>query len=461
MRFVIHSNILLNIIFDAKELENTNGIDVVVPDGVISVSDCLGERLIKSTIIKSITFSEGLEVIGKMAFQGQENLASIRFPSTIRVIGKYAFGHIGAANIYFPKNSGSINIEQGAFAHSKIKSLFAENDELILGEDSFRSASELKTVKICSKTLLLGTGCFEFCDSLECVDLKNTRVINQKIPSYCFSCCSTLSEFIFPNVSSGCINYIGKGAFIRSGIKQLIFDYPINIDLCAFEQCNNLKKVAFTRYKDEAFSTLQDSAFKLCNNLINADLSGVFSIGEECFYGDNNLHKVVLANRPEDNIIVKDKAFFETGITNIDCSGVKELGDSVFANCKQLSKVKFAEISKFIKIPIGTFYQTISLKHIKLAQNFSTISLNAFAKSGLQSIELNSSLLNIGSFAFSGCHNLSNIDFSKSPKLNQIDSNSFDETAIEVFDFSQCFYLSKINCSLPPNKKVIFSFYSM
>lgn len=460
MRFEISAGVLTNIIFDEEECSHSEGIDVIVPDGVIKIAKrlCPSNKTIN---IKSIVFPEGLKTIEEKAFWGQENLARITFPKTIDYIGELAFANIGKADIYFQEGTRKIEIERAAFSYSLIKSFIVDGntDILILHPEAFEYATKLKNVKINSNLLDLGERCFGFCDSLESVDLTNTNILKHKIPERCFYRCALLSEIIFPGDKNDRIKSIECCSFKGTGIKNLYIDYPIEICSHAFSECKELSTIQIIR-KTNVPSLLMDNVFKDCPRLVDADLSGVVYIGESCFSGDINLKNVKLSNRPEDDVLIKSGAFFNTKITSIDCSSVVELGQEAFSNCKYLTDIKFAEFAKFKTIPAHAFLGNTSLKEIAIPQNITKISYGAFKDSGLKSIIFPSSLKNISPYAFCGCKNMSSINFSSAYNLEKIELGAFEGTNIKLFDFSVCIYLTKKNCSTPKCTKAIYSYYS-
>ena len=66
---------------------NGNGGNVVIPDGVTSIS----EEAFKETDITEVEIPEGVQVIGEYAFAYCDSLKNVKFPSTLISIGYGAF----------------------------------------------------------------------------------------------------------------------------------------------------------------------------------------------------------------------------------------------------------------------------------------------------------------------------------------------------------------------------------
>ena len=77
--FVIRDGILIKY--------NGNGGNVVIPDGVTSIS----EEAFKETDITEVEIPEGVQVIGEYAFAYCDSLKNVKFPSTLISIGYGAF----------------------------------------------------------------------------------------------------------------------------------------------------------------------------------------------------------------------------------------------------------------------------------------------------------------------------------------------------------------------------------
>lgn len=139
--------------------------------------------------------------------------------------------------------------------------------------------------------------------------------------------------------------------------------------------------------------------------------SGVETIGGNCFYSSELVHKVVL---PSSVTSVMGYAFFNSTLREINLGGrLEKLGDFVF-DSSDLKKIKLPESLKFIGA--GCFENCVSLKHIEIPSKVKKLPESCFESSGLESIVLNSGLRSIGNKCFKDCNHLKEIRLPKTIK---------------------------------------------
>jgi hypothetical protein len=143
------------------------------------------------------------------------------------------------------------------------------------------------------------------------------------------------------------------------------------------------------------------------------------TIGKSAFEGSKKLKTIHLAGDLE---TVGEKAFANNSkLETFEANGkIENMGNSILANCINLSN---ATISDANEISSNTFYNAKALKNFSFGDSITTIGSNAFAFSGLESININN-VSSIANRAFFSCNDLSTIDGNKS---------DFDYIGSEVF----------------------------
>ena len=207
-------------------------------------------------------------------------------------------------------------------------------------------------------------------DAITALDLSGCTGL-QSIGASAFLGCKSLTNIDL----SGCtgLQSIGASAFL--GCKSLT-----NIDLSG---CTSLESIGSLAFAD-------------CQSLTSINLSGctnLKSIGKDAFQYCSQLTKVTL---PESLESIGDRAFANSGLTEINlsgCASLKSIRNEAFAN-SGLTEINLSD-----------------------CRSLESIGIMAFAESGLTSITLPSNLQTIGISAFWGCSGLENITFYNVPAI--------------------------------------------
>ena len=158
---------------------------------------------------------------------------------------------------------------------------------------------------------------------------------------------------------------------------------------------------------------------------------------------------------------ITDWAFAYSGVTEIDLSGIREMGEYAFSNCYDLSSVTLPAGMK--TIAGGAFDNCVSLRSCSLPAGLEEIQYGAFDGTGLRSIVLPEGLLKIDGSAFMGAP-LSHIEFPST--LKSIGEGAFSGTFLRELSlpdsvekigdgaFEACHCLQRIN-HLPADLKTI------
>ncbi len=141
--------------------------------------------------LQKVTFAgDGLESIGASAFAGCD-LRSFTFPSTVKKVGRVAFGHAKITSITIPKSLTEC------------------------GDGLFYGSTTLKKVVFEEGYTVIPEGMLQGCSKLQYVTLPSTL---KRIEDDAFSNCGTIEEIILPEG----LEYIGKNAFYGTDINKLV-----------------------------------------------------------------------------------------------------------------------------------------------------------------------------------------------------------------------------------------------
>lgn len=379
----------------------------------------------------------------------------------------------------------------GPFSDSKIKSIVLPSTVTSIGWNAFAYCYELESVTILGEVKSIGSEAF-YCDiKLTEVNLPDSV---ENISSNAFDGCTSLKSIEFPknlktvkaDAFTGCtalekvtinsaLESIGTSAF--QGLESLtdvVFEggnTNLKIGHSAFALCKNLKNIdlshiktisasafAYTGIQSVNFgaitgSTLGESAFYRCTSLESVTLSKqVKTIPKTCFSDCTSLKNVSMPGVTS----VGAQAFYRcSSVDQIDFSNISDVGNNAFSECASLTNVSFSRnIECFIGM--GAFSDCVSLKTVKLSDKTTNINNETFSGCiALESVEAKN-VTHIGSAAFAYCENLKSLSFATNNKIEYIKPQAFASCyyltefdlpyvrEIESEAFSDCYSLSKV-----------------
>ena len=206
---------------------------------------------------------------------------------------------------------------------------------------------------------------------------------------------------------------VGIGAF--SGCTQLA-----DIDLSnvtpmgawAFQNCG-LTSVSL----HDSLAEIPGNAFYGCTGLASIAIpASVTSIGNSAFFSCTSLREIII---PASVASIGNSAFMNTGLTAVTVpSTVTSLGTSVFSGCIELAS---AEIRANIgTLPTSAFSGCTSLRRFNSDADgvfdltaFDALQSSVFVRTAVETVEFSSALTSIGSTVFSGCADLTAVDFNE------------------------------------------------
>ena len=326
--------------------------------------------------ITSITLPDGLKEISSNAFSGMTGLTSMVIPKTVTKIGYNAFS--GASNL------ASITLE-------------TYQD----GDNAGKSALEIIEYKAFAQT--------------------------------------ALTEFTFPETISGKLD-LGGGTTVVSNKGRLFYNcYALttvnlsnsvtNIEY-VFKDCPNLTTINIPA-THPSFKTVAGEPF-----IYNTDGTGIMFI-----YG--TLPSGTL--KIKEGIVEIGSFVFEEQNTITELYipyTVERIGDGAFSNCANLTKVVFQNdpdkpsALKGNEVGVSMFMGCTNLNEVVLpnSEQFSIIPEDMFNSSGITSIEIPASVIEIDVSAFEYCENLKSVTFPEDSKLKTIGNYAFRGASLETID---------------------------
>ena len=395
--------------------------------------------------LSNISFSDGIKIIGESAFTGCKSLKSLILPTNLSSMGMEAFDDCSSlSSVQFPE-SLQIIPEKAFFNCSALEEIHIPSNVSSIHGQAFGNCKKLKHVVFECNADSLGleiyNNCFAQCE-IDSVfigrNLSSSPFVNMKslssvtfddgVSSVCDNFCKgceNLKEIHFP---AG-IKTIGKSAFEGSGL--LSIDIPDNVAI------------------------IYGNAFKECKQLTDATIGkGVLEIGEKAFNGCDSLKSLVLKDGNAPLSIFGYGPFKSTANLETLHLGRELKQSEVFREAKNLSYVTIGDSVSFITNQ--TFTNCKALKNVVFGKSLRDIGWEAFASSGLETVDIPDWVETIRSSAFQRCDELTSIHLpnrlksisqylcSYCSKLTHIDIPDSVEI-IEELAFSNCVSLEEVN----------------
>ena len=349
---------------------------------------------------------------------------------------------------------------------TKIKTIAVEGNNMIgFGNRAFQNCSNCTSFSCTSSVfqggLFANNAAFEGCGALEDLTLSIVKNINGLRESQNLNTIfmGGRGSYSFDNSFAGntsieTIHWKNKDSF---GAEKA---FTANFGLESFKGCTNLKTIVSNDFnsilgEDTAFSA-QVFAFEGCTSLntvgagFGANTGPLYSdIGSQAFSGCTGLTSVDFGTKAGANTIIRSQAFENcTGLTSINLPNtVTSIGSEAFKGCSSLESINipfigesatsthnkfryifgtvptslktvgFSQGNNITKIPDYAFqnYSNITSINNNDTENIVSIGQYAYSGTGITSIKISSTLVSIGSQAFSGCTGLTSVDFGGIP----------------------------------------------
>lgn len=358
-----------------------------------------------SDMVYSVKIKNGVTSVGVHAFSCFKNLSSVDIPESVKSIGEGAFSDCQKlTDIKIPR--GITSIEYGIFdGCDSLANIELPDGLTSIGDNAFAYCRSLKSIKIPDTVTSIGTGAFKGCEKLYDIEMPSGI---QTIGDETFSYCEDLTSIVIPDG----VTKIGKNAFFScDSLNNVILPESLkSIGDNAFSRCDGLEILTLP-----ASISIGSGAFSYCDDLSHIHIlpgttasdyagRGELPDDEACYVNmkftyDEDMHgmgctlcKQVLAQKEK-------HSFTYDGPNNYLC---KACGYRVF-NSGVCGKDITWTLHKDGTLKItgsGTMYEYGSETMIPWYDQRELIT----------SVVIESSIMSIGSLAFSNCPELSRID---------------------------------------------------
>ena len=376
--------------------------------------------------VESITFSEGIQILGSEAIVGCDNLKSVHLPSTVDFAGSKD-PDFPCNNVWGPSQCPSvetITVAEGNPNVVVVDNVLYSKDMTILRY--FPAADPREVFEIPEGVISISARAFAFNKNLKEVIMPDTvRMIN----SGAFQGCSNLEKI---NISNSC-RQIGHDVFSGTAIESIHIPASVELlSLGSFGVGSKLKTI--TVDPENPYYYVEDGALyatyvegihtNSCDSFhfagkwlvkypVGADATSCTVpegiVGIECyaFSDGTNLEEIVL---PDGVTSIGDYAFYGcSGLTNITIpDSVTSIYYGAFSGCSSLTSVVIPD--SVTNIWNEVFSGCSSLTSVVIPDSVTSIGSAAFSDcSSLTSIAIPDSVTSIGSSAFSNCRALMSV----------------------------------------------------
>ncbi len=267
------------------------------------------------TDIRRVIISEGVETIGKFAFDTCIYINYVSIPDSMKTIEKSVFDDRAPISTVRHDNALYFGNAKNPYAvlryaqNKEIDNCSIHPDTKFIGEAAFEECKNLNGITIPDGVLGIGDYAFKRCEELEgiiipdsvtdlgasafsqCKSIKSVTFSKslKEIKGYTFSGCAMIESVVIPEG----ITFIGYESFDRcSSLKSVVFPSTLkNIDDQAFWVCSALENVVFP--KD--IERIGVSAFQECSSLTNIVIpEGMTEVGNNAFSFCPNIVSVTI-----------------------------------------------------------------------------------------------------------------------------------------------------------------------
>ena len=376
-----------------------------------------------SESIKEVVIESGVTNIGGMyAFAYCDNLTLVTISETVSSIGEYTFQSCNSLSAFHVNASNTALCDVDGVLFNKEKTILIK----------YPAAKTGDTYSVPNTVTCIDGIAFSHCVNLTSVTIPNGVT---EILLGAFEWCRSLTSITLPNT----LKIIGRYAFEYSGIESINIPASVtSIGEMAFRDCNylaainvdannpyyssvdgvlfNKNKTTLLRYPigkqgeyiiPNGVTRIEEMAFEMCGRLTSITIpEGVTYIGRSAFWKCRSLEEIIIPD------------------------GVKEIGENAFYGCTGLTSVQISE--SVTKIGNDAFDGCDNLPVIDNIRYADTYLIEVVDKS-LTTYTIKNGTRFIGSSAFYGCTNMTNIRLPES--IISIGFGAFDDcTSLPVID---------------------------
>lgn len=434
--------------------------------------------------LKSVTFSDGIEVLGAQAFCQTDTLESVYLGKSLRYIGRLAFQHCNnLKSIDLPDTVEYIGRE-AFFVCNSIESIEIPNGVKVIEDETFAACRKLSSLKLGNSIESIGEMAFRDCTSLTDVELPETlKVLGEQA----FAGCRKMKRIVIHDgveeiYASSFPKDIGFGnwyeglRYVGNDINPYI--YVIGIAIYNFRDQivhKDTKKVVYgALLEDASIKTLgvekgsqtfiangsclieKDSGRLVCGiaeSKIPTDGS-VKSIGKYAFANNTKITSISI---PKSVKSIEDYAFYNcTSLSDVEfLEGLAYIGSSAFEECAKLKSVVLPNTLK--SVGDRAFYFCEAVEELDLGNSVESIGRESFANLAIKSLIIPSSLLTVTERSFRVCRDIETLTFEGSGKIIEGAAfsaaeklESLDLSAVDYIGnhaFGSCYALTEVKFS--------------
>ncbi len=360
--------------------------------------------------LTSVTLPEDLTIIRSNAFDLCYSLASITFPESLERIESAAFSYCkGLTSLVLPTSVTAIFI--CAFRGcTGLTSLVIPNNVTRIDPEAFSGCTGLASVTMPDESQGISEGYTPYLYIFkECVGMKEIHVYPTN-PKY-----TSVDGILFSKDGKTLIAY----PMGRSG-EYTIPEWVTSIGKKAFENCAGLTSIVIPNSVTE----IGENAFSKCSGLTSVSLSE--NIAEIPYYAFSDCSSLSAITIPEGVTSIATMAFMNCrSLTSIHIpESVTQIGIGAFLNCEKLTSVTLPNAAI---VADNSFSACALLKEYIVSEDnlsYCTVdgvlyskdkkTLRAYPAGKSKSYMIPDGVTTIGTYAFSGCKELTSVTLPKS-----------------------------------------------
>lgn len=337
--------------------------------------------------ITSVVVEDGVEYIGREAFNGCSNLWDVTVADSVQGIGIHAFDNTPWLE-YQPDGLvylGKVVYTYKGTCPSTIAFMYGT---VGVAGQAFENVETLENVIFPATIREIGFWAFKNCVNLKEINLNDGVAI---LDECAFSGCDSVTEIVIPD----------SVTTMKSG---------------AFASCANVERIVI----GNGVTDLGYSTFSYSESLKEVVIgSNVQSISNSAFRGCTALESIQL---PASVKVIEDHAFFDCyALKSITMPNVTRILYYAFANCKALEKVEFPETLK--ELGVSVFAGCSGLTSVQIPDSVTIMDAGCFNNcAALTEVYIGKGVSQLDSQAFLNCTALSAIHISPENQYYMSDS---------------------------------------
>lgn len=364
---------------------------LVIPDEIAGVAVTkIGDNAFeKNTALESVLIPDSVITIDALAFNMCSSLKTVELSANLKTLGNRAFANTAIESIEIPKaldtadtyitnesyefNGVNYSLPRGPFMRCEsLKTVTFEKGTTQVADELFAGCTGLESVVIPGTVTVIEDSAFNACVRLSNVDIPDTVT---HIGAYAFTNCASLKNVEL----SKSLKTMGQRAFAYSALEAI--EIPRSFDDADTYITSETYELNGVNY------SIPRGPFLRCENLKTVTFQkGVTQIASELFAGCTGIEKVEIPDT------------------------VTVIEDSAFNGCVRLSDVTIPDTVTVIDS--YAFNVCPSLKSVDLSDNLTKMGTQAFARTGLESIEIPKSLTFADTYITNSGYNMDGVDYS-------------------------------------------------